>query len=261
MGKAYNQARPLNSSSNCTSGRCGAWCAPSLNLDLRWPTGECLLVHAPSAQGDSGVRLRGRQLALAPDAQLCGDGAAQDAVDDGRLDVHVAAAAELLELRRVQALVHLVDAAALAEEVHDPEGIIHDLALVKEVRLPRGGSQAPSALLVEAGAHGRVLQRRELALLRDAEHHLHLAAQAVLVHDPRSRHGAAQAELLALRRDERAVHRADAPTLAAAVDDPLGVVDDLGALEGSLGSWKRRHGCVLSGLRAGWAKQQVPGAL
>merc|ERR1712107_287400 len=99
----------------------------SLHLDLRRPAGG-LLVKTPSAQGDGRVGLRGRHLALAVDAELLGHGAAEDPVDNGRLDVRVATAAELLELRGVEALIHLVDAATLTEEVHDPEGVIHDLA-------------------------------------------------------------------------------------------------------------------------------------
>merc|ERR1719373_531737 len=117
----------------------------SLHLDLRRPAGG-LLVQAPGADGDGRVGLRGRHLALAVDAELLAHGAAEDPIDDGRLDVREAAAAELLELGRVEALVHLVDAAALAEEVHDPEGLVHDLALLEEVRFPLGRAHAPAEL-------------------------------------------------------------------------------------------------------------------
>jgi len=94
------------------------------------------LVLAPSAESNHRASGSGRQLELAPDAALRADGTAKDTINDRRFDLRVSAATELLELNGKEALIHLVDAAAAAEEVVDPERVIHDRRLLKEIGLP-----------------------------------------------------------------------------------------------------------------------------
>eukprot|EP00405_Crypthecodinium_cohnii_P004335 CAMPEP_0194747804 /NCGR_PEP_ID=MMETSP0323_2-20130528/1986_1 /TAXON_ID=2866 ORGANISM="Crypthecodinium cohnii, Strain Seligo" /NCGR_SAMPLE_ID=MMETSP0323_2 /ASSEMBLY_ACC=CAM_ASM_000346 /LENGTH=201 /DNA_ID=CAMNT_0039661563 /DNA_START=116 /DNA_END=719 /DNA_ORIENTATION=- len=91
-----------------------------------------VLVQAPSAEGDGGVGLGGWHLALAPDAELRAHRAAQDSINNRGLDVGVTTAAELFELVGEESLVHLVDAAAAAQAVLDPEGVVHYLALFED---------------------------------------------------------------------------------------------------------------------------------
>eukprot|EP00444_Apocalathium_aciculiferum_P059778 CAMPEP_0183600406 /NCGR_PEP_ID=MMETSP0371-20130417/179919_1 /TAXON_ID=268820 /ORGANISM="Peridinium aciculiferum, Strain PAER-2" /LENGTH=212 /DNA_ID=CAMNT_0025812483 /DNA_START=340 /DNA_END=974 /DNA_ORIENTATION=+ len=193
---------------------------------LQMPT-VLLLVHAPSAESDGRVRLRRRHLALAPNAALGANRAAEDAIDHGRLDVSGAAAAELLELRGEEALVHLVDTATAAEAVVDPERLLHDLGLLEETRRKLSGSEGSAALLVEARDGWGILDRRQLALLGDAQANLDLVAEAVLAHDVGRRRGRAQAELFGLGANQGIREGAETPALAAAIDQPLGVVDDL----------------------------------
>mmetsp|Transcript_37381 Transcript_37381/g.81399 ORF Transcript_37381/g.81399 Transcript_37381/m.81399 type:complete len:305 (+) Transcript_37381:113-1027(+) len=216
---------------------------------LPWhSTAELLLVQAPRADRDRRVRLGGRNLALLPEAERRADLAAEDAVDDGGLEVLVATAAEALALGAEEAVVHLgVDAASAADEVVEPEGLVHDLALIEEGRLPLRRAHGAAKLLVADGAGRGVLERGDLHLLLDAQADLHRVAEAVIVHDVRGRRGAADAELLDLSGHEGIGERSDALPTAAAVDQPLGVIDHLGAGQlRRLGTRQRRHRSTLS---------------
>jgi len=83
-----------------------------------------------------------------------------------------------------------------------------------------------------------------LALLGHAEEDLNPSTQAVFGHDVRRHDGGADAELLCLCAHERALDWTKTPASTAAVDHPLGLVQDLRAqkLGGAAGaSWHGRH--------------------
>jgi len=190
-----------------------------------------LLVQPPGADGALWVSWRRGQLAFPPEAELSLHCAAEDAILHWSDHTRGACAADLLGLRLDEWALALVDADAAAEDVVEPEGIIHQHVEIEEVHLGRRAFRAGgSNPFVEADARWSTLGWRERTLLRHAAHVLHDIAEAIVTTDAHRGAAGVDAQLLGVRSHKRR-HRTDTDAIADAVPEPLGVVQDVGAVQ------------------------------